>query len=155
MGTVGGIGGSLLYKDPALLDRIADEIQAHHDDDIPQCTQAPCRLADAEQAVNAVGQQHLGRHLGHGQKIILEHGLAGLLLGLEDHLLIQEEVQKNGMDVTYVLASEEGPEHDKTFFVEAYQGETLIGKGNGRSKKAAEQQAAYEALKKGIHRTCI
>lgn len=69
--------------------------------------------------------------------------------------ILQEEVQKNGMDVTYVLASEKGPEHDKTFFVEAYQGETLIGKGNGRSKKAAEQQAAYEALKKGIHRTCI
>ena len=69
--------------------------------------------------------------------------------------ILQEKVQKMGMDVTYVLVSEEGPEHDKTFFVEAHQGTVCLGKGQGHSKKAAEQQAAYEALKKGIHHTCI
>lgn len=69
--------------------------------------------------------------------------------------ILQEKVQKMGMEITYVMAKEEGPEHDKVFYVDAYQGETLIGTGKGHSKKAAEQQAAYEALKKGIHHTCI
>lgn len=60
--------------------------------------------------------------------------------------ILQEEVQKNGGDVHYVLTGESGPEHDKTFSVEVYQGEELLGKGSGHNKKKAEQQAAYEAL---------
>lgn len=60
--------------------------------------------------------------------------------------ILQEEVQKNGGDVHYVLTGESGPEHDKTFSVEVYQGEKLLGRGSGHNKKKAEQQAAYEAL---------
>lgn len=60
--------------------------------------------------------------------------------------ILQEEVQKNGGDVRYVLTGESGPEHDKTFFVEVYQGDKLLGRGSGHNKKKAEQQAAYEAL---------
>lgn len=60
--------------------------------------------------------------------------------------ILQEEVQKDGGDVHYVLTGESGPEHDKTFSVEVYQGEKLLGKGSGHNKKKAEQQAAYEAL---------
>lgn len=60
--------------------------------------------------------------------------------------VLQEEVQKDGGDVRYVLTGESGPEHDKTFTVEVYQSDKLLGKGSGRNKKKAEQQAAYEAL---------
>lgn len=60
--------------------------------------------------------------------------------------ILQEEVQKDGGDVHYVLTGESGPEHDKTFSVEVYQGKRLLGKGSGHNKKKAEQQAAYEAL---------
>lgn len=60
--------------------------------------------------------------------------------------ILQEEVQKYGGDVHYVLTGEGGPEHDKVFYVEVYQGEKLLGKGSGHKKKEAEQQAAYEAL---------
>ena len=60
--------------------------------------------------------------------------------------ILQEEMQKDGGDVRYVLTGESGPEHDKTFYVEAYQGDKLLGKGSGHNKKKAEQQAAYEAL---------
>lgn len=60
--------------------------------------------------------------------------------------ILQEEVQKNGGDVHYVLTGESGPEHDKVFSVEVYQGGKLLGKGSGHNKKKAEQQAAYEAL---------
>lgn len=60
--------------------------------------------------------------------------------------ILQEEMQKSGVDVHYVLTGESGPEHDKTFSVEVYQGEKLLGKGSGHNKKKAEQQAAHEAL---------
>ncbi len=42
--------------------------------------------------------------------------------------------------------SEEGPDHDKRFSVEARIGERVIGTGIGHTKKAAEQEAAYQAL---------
>ena len=63
--------------------------------------------------------------------------------------LLQEKVQQeNKGSLQYRLIHEEGPEHDKTFVVEAWVGDHKAGSGTGRSKKAAEQQAAYEALLK-------
>lgn len=63
--------------------------------------------------------------------------------------ILQEVVQQeNKGTLHYELLREEGPEHDKTFVVEALVGEQRVGCGTGRSKKAAEQQAAYEALLK-------
>ena len=61
--------------------------------------------------------------------------------------ILQELVQKeDGGKLRYELVKEEGPAHDKTFQVEAYIGETKVGAGTGHSKKAAQQQAAYQAL---------
>lgn len=57
--------------------------------------------------------------------------------------LAQSRYKQN---LTYKVIYECGPEHDKEFGVEAYLGEQLVGKGKGRSKKMAEQHAAYEAL---------
>lgn len=51
-------------------------------------------------------------------------------------------------DVRYVLVKEEGPDHNKSFYVEAILGEKVLGEGCGHTKKAAEQQAAYCAIKK-------
>ena len=60
---------------------------------------------------------------------------------------LQELAQsKYKVPLTYRVAYEEGPEHDKAFGVEALLGEKVVGKGEGRSKKAAEQEAAYQAL---------
>lgn len=50
--------------------------------------------------------------------------------------------------VRYEPVDEKGPEHDKTFTVKAWIGSECLGEGNGRTKKAAEQQAAYQALLK-------
>ncbi|MDE7247102.1 MAG: ribonuclease III, partial [Lachnospiraceae bacterium] len=59
--------------------------------------------------------------------------------------ILQELVQKeDGGKLRYELVKEEGPAHDKTFQVEAYVGETKVGSGTGHSKKAAQQQAAYQ-----------
>lgn len=63
--------------------------------------------------------------------------------------ILQELVQGNYKEeLHYVLVGEEGPDHDKKFMVEALIGERVIGHGTGHTKKAAEQEAAYEALMK-------
>ena len=60
---------------------------------------------------------------------------------------LQEIVQQeNNGTLHYKLVREDGPQHEKIFDVEAYVGETKVGEGSGHSKKAAEQQAAYQAL---------
>ncbi|MCC2254728.1 ribonuclease III [Ruminococcus sp. CLA-AA-H200] len=63
--------------------------------------------------------------------------------------ILQEMVQaqKSG-EISYGLIREEGPDHSKSFFVEVRIGGKSFGEGRGRSKKAAEQQAAYEAILK-------
>lgn len=60
---------------------------------------------------------------------------------------LQEIVQKNpGEILEYHLVSESGPDHDKHFVFEVHLNNNVIGKGGGRSKKEAEQNAAREAL---------
>ena len=60
---------------------------------------------------------------------------------------LQEIIQKNpGEKLEYVLVKESGPDHNKHFIVEVHINSNVIGKGGGRSKKEAEQQAAREAL---------
>ncbi len=61
--------------------------------------------------------------------------------------MLQEIIQQNpGEKLEYVLIGEHGPDHDKHFSVEVHLNSNVIGKGGGRSKKEAEQQAAREAL---------
>ncbi|MBQ8138200.1 MAG: ribonuclease III [Lachnospiraceae bacterium] len=59
--------------------------------------------------------------------------------------VMQGELKK---EFEYVLLGENGPEHDKEFEVIVKSGKNELGRGKGRTKKAAEQQAAYEALLK-------
>jgi ribonuclease-3 len=44
------------------------------------------------------------------------------------------------------VVGESGPDHNKTYTVEAKLNSNIIGRGTGRTKKEAEQQAAKEAL---------
>ena len=69
--------------------------------------------------------------------------------GIEDYkTILQEIVQQNPEEsVQYVLVEETGPDHNKSFEVEVRLHSNVIGKGVGRSKKAAEQSAAREALR--------
>ena len=61
--------------------------------------------------------------------------------------MLQEIIQQNPEEhLTYVLTGESGPDHNKHFTVEVHLNQNVIGKGGGRSKKDAEQQAAREAL---------
>lgn len=61
--------------------------------------------------------------------------------------ILQELVQSQGSgDLNYIVLKEEGPDHNKNFEVAARIGETEIGRGKGRTKKAAEQVAAYRGI---------
>lgn len=60
--------------------------------------------------------------------------------------ILQEVVQAHGLEVEYDLTGEEGPEHDKKFHVVAKAGDMFVVQGTGHTKKAAQQQAAYNAL---------
>lgn len=60
---------------------------------------------------------------------------------------LQEVIQKNPEErLEYVLVGEKGPDHDKEFEVEIRLNSNVIASGKGRSKKAAEQDAAHGAL---------
>lgn len=60
---------------------------------------------------------------------------------------LQQIVQMaEGEVLEYVLVGESGPDHDKTFEVEARLNSNVIGRGKGHSKREAEQLAAKEAL---------
>ena len=63
--------------------------------------------------------------------------------------ILQEIVQARGTELlSYELLEETGPDHNKTFQVAALIGSQEISRGFGRTKKAAEQRAAYQAILK-------
>ena len=67
--------------------------------------------------------------------------------GKDYKTLLQQFLQQDGAaNLSYVPISESGPDHAKTFEVEARMGSNIIGHGKGRTKKDAEQNAAKEAL---------
>lgn len=63
--------------------------------------------------------------------------------------ILQEIVQENGSQpVEYLLVKEEGPDHNKNFSVDALVNGKIMGSGSGHTKKAAEQAAAYQAIRR-------
>ena len=60
---------------------------------------------------------------------------------------LQELIQSNGHEpIVYEVIKEDGPDHNKIFYVEVRTGEKVIGRGSGKNKKEAEQSAAREAI---------
>ena len=70
-------------------------------------------------------------------------------LFFDSKTILQEIVQANFKEViSYHLIGEEGPDHNKIFRVAVHIGEEEYGVGEGRTKKAAEQEAAYISILK-------
>ena len=62
---------------------------------------------------------------------------------------LQEIIQKNSANVLrYEMVGETGPVHDRTFIAAALLNDEEIGRGEGHSKKDAQQQAALDAIKR-------
>jgi ribonuclease-3 len=96
--------------------------------------------------------------------LFLEHGFAAIeeaiinafasrieyaLTTYVDHKTeLQEALARSGKQVSYVVLSAEGPPHERHFTCAAVVNGEQFGVGNGGSKKAAEQEAAREALAK-------
>ena len=109
----------------------------------------PSILADAVEAVLAA--VFLDGGLEHDRDIIqrfLLDRMEQVNRASRDHkTYLQELVQrKSGQVLSYELIGESGPDHNKAFQVEVCLNSNVIGTGVGHSKKAAEQQAAKEAL---------
>jgi ribonuclease-3 len=74
---------------------------------------------------------------------------AGELFSIDYKSALQEHLQAEGAaPAEYRVVEESGPEHQKTFTVEALAGDNLIARGRGASKKTAEQEAAHSILEK-------
>ena len=90
--------------------------------------------------------------LSHQTKLlIMDEATSGLDPVVRNEILdlFQEFVQRDGeQKITYVLRREEGPDHDKTFYMEVIVAGKVLGEGSGKTKKDAEQHAAHEALKR-------
>lgn len=63
---------------------------------------------------------------------------------------LQEQVQTVRKSAVYEIIGEDGPAHDRTFTCQVKIDDIVMGTGTGSSKKAAEQEAAKEALNKQI-----
>lgn len=105
-------------------------------------------LSDALEAL--IGAIYLDGGFTNAKEFILKFILTDIehkKLFYDSKTILQEYVQGNYKEtLNYRLVEESGPDHNKNFAVEARIGEKVIGSGSGRTKKAAEQEAAYQAL---------
>ncbi|MDI3281413.1 MAG: ribonuclease III [Bacillota bacterium] len=108
-------------------------------------------LADALEAV--IGACYLSLGWEETRRLVLawwEEELTGLASGeevLDAKSALQELTQAEWRErPEYRVIGEEGPDHQKKFCVEVWLGERSLGRGEGRTKKAAEQAAARVAL---------
>jgi len=113
-------------------------------------------LADAMEAI--IGAMFLDGGYDAAQKFVvkafeetIEKAVNGKLFS-DYKSEVQELLQKKGksVNITYEIDREEGPAHDKTFFVHLECNGQVLGSGSGKSKKEAEQQAARQALERGV-----
>ena len=106
--------------------------------------------SDALEAL--IGAVYLDGGFASAKEFVLQYVLNDLeskKLFFDSKTILQEIVQGNFTEaISYHLMKEEGPDHNKLFFVEVCIGETSYGEGSGRTKKAAEQEAAYHAILK-------
>ena len=107
-------------------------------------------LSDALEAL--IGAIYLDGGLTNAKEFILKFVLTDIehkKLFYDSKTILQEYVQGNyDGNLKYNVLEEKGPDHDKSFTVEARIGDEVIGTGSGHTKKAAEQEAVYQALLK-------
>ena len=78
----------------------------------------------------------------------IAHDIVKKRLFKDNKSLFQELAQAHdGITPSYRLVSQEGPSHDREFKVVVMLGEQVVGRGQGRNKQAAEQEAAHVALR--------
>ncbi len=105
-------------------------------------------LSDALEAV--IGAIYLDGGFASAKEFILKFILTDIAhkqLFFDSKTILQETVQGQNLGaMSYKLVGESGPDHDKVFRIELWIGSQKMSAGEGHTKKAAEQEAAYQAL---------
>lgn len=107
-------------------------------------------LSDALEAV--IGAIYLDGGFTNAKEFVLRFIMTDIenkQLFYDSKTILQEIVQgRQDGELTYEILKEEGPDHNKSFEVRALVGPKEVGRGKGRTKKAAEQLAAYNGILK-------
>jgi ribonuclease-3 len=105
-------------------------------------------LASVIEAV--IGAVYLNRGYDTTAEAVVEAFMPEIERALEHPVdfksALQERLARRGQTVVYEVTAELGPPHDRTFEVVALVEDGPVGRGSGRSKKHAEQDAAQAAL---------
>ena len=115
-------------------------------------------VSDAMEAL--IGAIYLDGGFASAKEFVLKfilNDLENKQLFYDSKTILQEIIQsRQDGELSYEILKEEGPDHNKSFEVRALVGDQEIGRGKGRTKKAAEQLAAYNGiLKLKAGETCI
>ncbi len=116
----------------------------------------PSIVADAMEAV--IGALFLDGGYKAAEEFVVKNFIETIDLAVQGKIFsdyktkLQEKVPAGTQNqLKYVVTNEEGPAHDKVFYVDVrYQG-TTVGQGIGKSKKEAEVNAAKQAIERGIN----
>lgn len=110
-------------------------------------------LSDAFEAV--IAALYLDGGIEVARTFIMHHLMEKIELAMQGKVFLdyktrlQERVQMNKANrIRYEVVGESGPDHCKTFTMCVKLNDEIIGVGEGRSKKEAEQQAAKEGIVK-------
>ena len=122
-------------------------------EELTDCRKRPKVLADALEAIVAAIYLDSGKFSDPSAKAAVLalfadafSGISGMLNG-DYKTMLQQLVEKDGSAILeYRIAEESGPEHCKSFTIEAIINNNKVGEGTANNKKEAEMLAAREAL---------
>lgn len=106
-------------------------------------------ISDVFEAV--IGAIYLDGGLNSARDFVAKYVLTDMDKKIEftdSKTILQERVQESGDKLSYELVEEIGPAHDREYVVNALINGKIMGSGRGKTKKSAEQMAAYEILNK-------
>lgn len=105
-------------------------------------------LSDAFEAV--IGAIYLDGGFTSAKEFVTKYVLSDIenkQLFYDSKTILQEMVQAESKEqILYKVTDEKGPDHNKFYTVTCYIGKKQYGEGDGKTKKAAEQKAAYETI---------
>ena len=111
----------------------------------------PAIMADSVEAL--IAAIYFDSNLEEAEKFIIENlkdsaKIASEHVGQKDYkTVLQEILQKDGeVKIEYNIIKEQGPDHDKLFTAEVKYNNIYLATGEGRTKKAAEMEAASKAI---------
>lgn len=129
---------------------LGDYLRLGNGEDLTGGRERDSILSDAWEAV--IGAMYLDGGFTSAKEFIQKFVLSDIehkKLFYDSKTILQELIQNKYKKVLhYEPISEEGPDHNKRFTVQAYMDDTPLMTGTGKTKKSAEQNAAYQSLLK-------